>query len=658
MDEILKNLNPRQKEAVTHTEGPLLILAGPGSGKTRVLTHRLAYLIKSGVSPANILAVTFTNKAADEMKTRVVSLLANADKRRFSRPSASTADLRRGIPFIGTFHAFCLRILRREIDKLGYKKTFAIYDEDDQLSLIKQIIQDLEINKDQFPAKKAATTISALKSEYIDANKYENEAREYFEKIISKIYSVYQKELKNKNALDFDDLIMFAVKLFEEFPETLEKYQEKFRYILVDEYQDTDPIQYRLIKLLSSKYQNLCVVGDDAQSIYSFRNADFRNVLNFEKDYPQAKVITLDQNYRSTQNILDAASKVISKNVYQKPKNLWTENPIGPLISIVETWNEKSEAEFIVKKIKEFLKQGYKLNDFAVFYRTNAQSRALEEAFIRHHIPHKLVGAIKFYQRKEIKDLVSYLKFVDTNDPISLERIINVPGRGIGKITFEKIVKQGLEKTAKQKSEINDFYKLIKEGKKIADKEPLSNVLKFILRKTDYRNYLKKTYGDNILQAGLPEDEIRWQNIEELINVSSDYDEIKPPQGLKEFLEKTALLSEADEVNEQKEVVHLMTLHTAKGLEFPIIFIIGCEEGILPHSRSLINPLDIEEERRLFYVGMTRSKIHLHLILARLRTSWGLKEANPPSRFLTEIPEELIKFEEFRGEPNEDIIDF
>jgi len=298
------------------------------------------------------------------------------------------------------------------------------------------------------------------------------------------------------------------------------------------------------------------------------------------------------------------------------------------------------------------------LNDFAVFYRTNAQSRAIEEALIRHHIPYKLIGAIRFYQRKEIKDLVSYLRFILSDDPISLERIINVPTRGIGKVTFEKIIKQGLEKAAKEKSEINDFYKLIKQGRQIINKEPLSNVLKFILRQTKYKDFLKKTYGDNILQAGIPEDEVRWQNLEELINVSSDYDKLKPPQGLIEFLEKTSLLSDADEINEQKEVVHLMTLHTAKGLEFPIIFIIGCEEGILPHSRSLINPLDIEEERRLFYVGITRSKIHLHLILSRLRTSWGMKEANPPSRFLTEIPEELIKFEEFSREDNEDIIDF
>src|SRR4030042_5515474 len=644
MEDVLKNLNPRQKEAVTIADGPILILAGPGSGKTRVLTHRLAYLIKSGISSTNILAVTFTNKAADEMKLRVKKLL--------------TAHKLVNMPFIGTFHAFCLSILRKEIDSLSYKRNFVIYDEDDQLNLIKKIIQELEINKDQFPAKKISSTISALKSDGLDSTTYEKMAREYFEKTISKIYSVYQRELKNKNALDFDDLIGLTVKLFEEFPEILKKYQEKFKYILVDEYQDTDPIQYRLIKLLSSKYKNLCVVGDDAQSIYSFRNADFRNILNFEKDYPKAKIVTLDQNYRSTQNILDAASKVISKNIYQKAKNLWTENQAGPLISVVETLNEKAEAEFIVKKIKEFLKMGHKLNDVAVFYTTNAQSRAMEEAFIRYHIPYKLVGAIRFYQRKEIKDLVGYLKFIDTNDLMSLERIINAPPRGIGEITFKKITKYGLEKMAEEKKEVESFYKLIQRVKKTAQKEPLSNVLKFILKETNYRNYLKKNYGDNILQSGIPEDEIRWQNIEELINVAADYDDIKPPDGLNEFLEKTALLTDADEINESKDLVHLMTLHSAKGLEFPIIFIIGCEEGILLHSRSLINPLDIEEERRLFYVGITRSKIHLHLILARLRSNWGLKEANPPSRFLTEIPEDLIKFEEFSSDDDENVIDF
>lgn len=646
---ILDSLNSKQKQAVETTEGPLLILAGPGSGKTRVLTHRLAYLINTGISPKNILAVTFTNKAADEMKGRVAKLLAAEPNR--------TKQNRYGIPFIGTFHAFCLRILRKEINKLGYKRSFVIYDEADQLKLIKNIIKKLDINKEQFQPKKIIATISSLKSEVIDYKTYKDSAQEYFEKIISELYENYQKELKKNNALDFDDLIMISVQIFKEFPEVLEKYQERFEYILVDEYQDTNPAQYQLIKLLAEKYKNLCVVGDDAQSVYSFRNADFRNILNFEKDFPQAKIITLDQNYRSTQNILDAASQIIAKNVYQKPKNLWTENPTGSPISIIGAWNEKGEAESIAKKIKDLSKQGFKLNDFTVFYRTNAQSRALEEAFIRHNIPHKLVGAIKFYQRKEIKDIVAYLRFVYTNDLISLERIINIPSRNIGEITKNKIANQGLNNVAKTNQGIKNFCNLIKKAKKIALKKPLSKVVEFILEQSNYKRHLKKLYGDNLIRENIPENEARWENIEELIRVSQDYDKLEPPKGLKEFLEKTALFSEADEIKEQKEVVHLMTLHTAKGLEFPIVFIIGCEEGVLPHSKSLFNPLDVEEERRLFYVGITRSKKLLYLLFSQTRNGWGGREANPPSRFLSEMSEELIKFEEYESE-NEDIIEF
>jgi len=633
MEEILKNLNPRQKEAVETINGPVLILAGPGSGKTRVLTHRLAYLIQQKISPRNILAVTFTNKAADEMRERVKKLIGDTSY----------------LLLIGTFHAFCLKILRKEIDKLGYKKNFVIYDEDDQLDLIKDTMKKLGINPDQFPAKRVSTMISVIKDGIIGWKEYAENAQEYFEKNIAKVYEEYQKTLKKNNALDFDDLIMLTVILFEEFPEILKKYQEKYQYILVDEYQDTDPAQYRLIKLLASKHKNLCVVGDDAQSIYSFRNADFRNILNFEKDYSEAKIVTLDQNYRSTQNILDAASKLISKNIYQKPKNLWTENPSGPLISVIGTWDERGEADYVVKKIIEFVKSGFKLKDIAVFYRTNAQSRALEEAFIRYHIPYKLVGAIRFYQRKEVKDLVSYLKYADSKNAMSLRRIINIPSRGIGKITLDRILDQGLEKIAKEKQEVQNFYELIQKIKAITNEKPLSGALKFILEEIDYKEYLKKNYGDNELREGLTENEARWQNIEELINVASDYDQLPPPNGLKEFLEKTALLSEADEVESKKDVVHLMTLHTAKGLEFSIIFIIGCEEGILPHSRSLLNPLDIEEERRLFYVGITRSKIHLHLLLTQRRMSWGSKEANPASRFLSEIPKHLINYEEYEG---------
>jgi DNA helicase-2/ATP-dependent DNA helicase PcrA len=645
MENIIKGLNSKQKEAVQTINGPVLILAGPGSGKTRVLTHRLAYLISQKILSDNILAVTFTNKAAEEMKQRTKKLIS------------PTCQNSKNIPLIATFHSFCLKVLRKEIDMLGYKKDFTIYDEKDKLKILKKTIKQLGINAEQFQHKKIAIIISSLKSEIIDSEKYKETADEYFEKNISKIYSVYQKRMKQNNALDFDDLIMLCVQVFQKFPEILEKYQNKFKYILVDEYQDTDPAQYKLIKMLTEKNKNICVVGDDAQSIYSFRNADFRNILNFEKDFPKAKVITLDQNYRSTQNILDAASTIISKNKFQKPKKLWTENPAGPPISIVDTCNEKHEAGVIIQKIKELKKQGFELNDFTVFYRTNAQSRSLEEALIHENIPYKIIGGTKFYQRKEIKDIIAYLKFINSNDLISLERILNTPNRGIGKITNSNIINKGLKATSKTNEKVKGFCNLIKKAKNIALQKPLSEVLKFILKETKYRNYLKKKYSNNIIKENIPEDEIRWENIKELIKVSSDYDILKPPQGLKDFLEKTALFSEADEIQEQQKVVYLMTLHTAKGLEFPVVFIIGCEEGILPHSRSILNPLDIEEERRLFYVGITRSKKHVFLVFSQTRSSWKTIEANSPSRFLAEIPENLIKFEQGISEIN-DIIDF
>ncbi|MBU3922715.1 UvrD-helicase domain-containing protein, partial [Patescibacteria group bacterium] len=514
MENILKDLNEKQKQAVETINGPVLILSGPGSGKTKVITHRLAYLIENKISPSNLLAVTFTNKAAEEMKLRVINIL----KRKTD------------IPFIGTFHSFCLRILRKEIDKLNYKKSFVIFDEDDQLKVIKKIIKVLNIDQDQFSAKKISNTISSLKNEVIDYKTYEENAIEYFEKKISKIYTQYQLELKKNNALDFDDLIMFCVQLFEQFPEVLKKYQDKFKYIMVDEYQDTNPAQYKFIRLLAEKYKNLCCVGDDSQAIFGFRGADYRNILSFENDFPKAKVIILDQNYRSTQNILDAASEVISKNVYQKPKKLWTKNEKGIPISIIEALDEKSEANIIIQKISE-LKE-FELKDFTIFYRTNAQSRAIEEALIRSNIPYKLIGGVKFYQRKEIKDLLSYLKYVDNNDIISLERIINAPLRGIGKITFERIARNGLKQTALEKKEVNEFNKIITQVKELALKKPLSDVLKFILEKTNYKDYLEKTYKDNLIND-IPESEIRWENINELINVAKDYDKLIPPYGLK-----------------------------------------------------------------------------------------------------------------------------
>lgn len=606
MMDILKNLNPRQKEAVETINGPLLILAGPGSGKTRVLTHRIAYLIQKGIQPENILAVTFTNKAAGEMKRRIVQLVQNVQN----------------IPFIGTFHAFCLRVLRKEIKNLGnYKTNFIIYDEADQLSLVKKAIKELEIDPEQFKPVTLASKISSLKSELIDWGSFKASAENYFEKTIAKVYESFQKYLKKINALDFDDLIMLTVELFRKSPKILEKYQERFKYILVDEWQDTNTSQYVLVSLLSKKYRNICVVGDDAQSIYQFRGADFRNILNFERDYPRAKVVVLDQNYRSTQNILDTAHKVISKNIYQKEKKLWTENPTGESIIIGEMPNEISEAEFIVEEIKILQKEKkLKLKDFTILYRTNAQSRALEETMLKHNLPYKIIGAIKFYQRKEIKDILAYLKLIlYPNDPVSLERV--------NKITKNKF--RITTTSTRNKS--------------------LSEILKLILKETNYKNYLEKKYNKKSRWENIPEYEVRWQNVLELFSVIKRHDDLKG------FLETTALLSEADEVETEKNLINLMTLHAAKGLEFSVVFITGCEEGIFPHARSMLDPRQLEEERRLAYVGITRAKQCLYLTFTSKRRLFGLIQANPPSRFLGDIPEHLIEYRAVEG--NEDIIE-
>ena len=622
--DILKTLNPRQKEAVETINGPLLILAGPGSGKTRVLTHRLAYLIQKGIRPENILAVTFTNKAAGEMRERVKKLL--------SHEKAS-------LPFVGTFHAFCLRILRKEIKILGHKNNFSIYDEGDQLSLIKKIANELEINKEQFKPSAISNKISSLKNELINWKDFKKTADGYFEKTIAKAYQSYQEHLKKINALDFDDLIMLTVELFTKFPEILKKYQEKYKYILVDEYQDTNTAQYALINLLAKHppagTKNICVVGDDAQSIYQFRGADFRNILNFERDYPLAKVVILDQNYRSTQNILDTAHKVISKNVYQKEKKLWTENPRGEPIIIAEALDETKEAKFIIQEVKVLIKkEGLKLKDFTILYRTNAQSRALEEALICDNIPYKIVGAIKFYERKEIKDILAFLKLIACpKDSISLERTVKIlPKKIAGKVV------EDIQNFSKNKS--------------------LTEILKFVLKKTNYKKYLEKNYNKNLRWERMPEYEMRWQNVLELFSVIKKYDK------LEKFLEAAALLSVEDEPAfvplsgtsaGKKNLINLMTLHAVKGLEFPVVFITGCEDGIFPHSRSLINPNQLEEERRLCYVGITRAKEKLYLTFCLKRTLYGSIQANPPSRFLSDIPTQLIEFRTI--EENNEIIE-
>jgi len=652
MTNILQDLNPKQKEAVITIEGPVLILAGPGSGKTRVLTHRIAYLIQKGIKPQNILAVTFTNKAAEEMRTRVASLLAN--KAQHQRRSAA-------LPFMGTFHAFCLQILRKEIKNLGYKTNFVIYDEQDQLSLVKKAMKELQIDKEQFKPSMISSRISSLKNELIDPSTSSGQAGNYFEEIIAKIYETYQKHLKKIGALDFDDLIMLTVELFgglrpvmrqgalsNDRAKILKKYQEKFKYILVDEYQDTNPAQYQLIKLLANPPaspnrgepadgKNLCVVGDDAQAIYGFRQADFRNILNFEKDYPKAKIIILDQNYRSTQNILDSAYGIISKNIYQKEKQLWTKNPQGKPIIIIEATNEIAEREFIIQEITALrtvssprcrfgeagrrLKKSLELRDFVVLYRTNAQSRALEEGLIQHKIPYKIIGTVKFYHRKEIKDILAYLKLIlHPNDPVSLGRIMNIPPRKAGK-------------------------EITKKAREIVKSKSLTEVLNFILEEINYKNYLEKKYNKKFYRENIPEYEIRWQNVLELFTVIKRYD------NLEKFLEDTALFSETDELpayergrETKKDLVNLMTLHAAKGLEFPVVFISGCEEGLFPHARSMLNPLEMEEERRLCYVGITRAKEYLYLTFTQRRVLYGLTQANPPSRFLADIPKKLIEY--------------
>ncbi len=628
---ILKNLNSKQIEAVTTKNGPVLIIAGPGSGKTKVLTHRIAYLIREGIPAENILAVTFTNKAAEEIKARINKLISLSAKRDFK------------LPTIGTFHALCSKILRYEIKKIGFRSNFIILDAQDSLVFIKKIMSELDISDQQFNPETIQQNISQAKNELLTPEDFFNQAQDFFPKIVSKIFSAYQERLKQNNALDFDDLIFLTVKIFQENPTILEKYQEKFRYILVDEYQDTNHAQYVLINLLAKKYRNLFVIGDEAQSIYSWRGADFRNILNFENDYPEAKIILLEQNYRSTQNILDAAHHIIIKTKFRKEKKLWTQNPAGHPITIFLAKNEKEEAQYIVEEINNWQRQKKELShkDFAVLYRTNAQSRALEEAFLQAGLSYKIVGGTKFFDRREIKDLIAYLRLIQNpQDLISLERIINVPPRGFGKnpdcqIFINSDEAKLAQLTPQRQRAWKNFSAKLAAWRTIAAKEPLSKLLKIIIDEIGYENFLRDR-----TEKG----EERWENVQELFSVTKKYDLFKPEEALTLFLEEVALMSNNDEVETQKDLVNLMTLHCAKGLEWPIVFIAGCEEGIFPHSRSLLDPWQMEEERRLCYVGITRAKEKLYLICAQKRQLFGSTQSNPPSRFLSEIPPSLTEY--------------
>jgi DNA helicase-2/ATP-dependent DNA helicase PcrA len=641
MIDLLASLNEKQQEAVVHKDGPLLVVAGAGSGKTKALTHRIANLvINFNVHPSNILAVTFTNKAAMEMTNRIGKLLSEAS---FS-----------SLPTVGTFHSICVRILRKHIHELDYENSYVIYDDTDQQILVKNIMKDLDIDDKKFNPRAILYSISQAKNQLISATEFSNKALDYFSEKVATIYRLYQDQLKRNNALDFDDLIMKTVELFKKKPELLEFYQDKFKYISVDEYQDTNHAQYVLIRQLSDKYRNLCVIGDSDQSIYSWRGANMQNILDFEKDFPDCKVVLLEQNYRSTKTILKAAHQVIVKNNVRKEKKLWTDNDEGDTIHIYEAFNERDEGMYVVNRINEIL-TSYEYptySDFAVLYRTNAQSRVIEEAFLRYAIPYKIVGGIKFYDRKEIKDILSYLKVItNPHDSISLLRIINTPSRKIGnstlnvinsfasenRISFFKALSfvdqmPGLGRT--KIADLQKFLNLILKLSEKAKSERASAVIKYVIEDSGYKKML--------VEEGSTEAESRIENISELISVASKYDSLEPGLSLNIFLEEVALISDLDNLPESQNSVTMMTLHAAKGLEFSNVFMIGLEEGIFPHSRSLLDPEQLEEERRLMYVGITRAEKRLSLCFARQRMLFGEMQANQPSQFLNDIPREII----------------
>ncbi len=637
----LEGLNDKQKEAAQIIDGPILVVAGPGSGKTRLLAQRIAYLLSSNVSPENILAVTFTNKASQEMKERMGKLLG-------ARISTSSGRLT-AMPLVGTFHSICARILRKEIEVLGYNKNFAIYDEGDQLVLVKKTMKDMEIDEKKINPAAVLSKISGLKSELTSPDTHARTHMEFFEKTVNKIYFEYQKKLKQNNALDFDDLLLATIRIFQERPEILEKYRDKFKYILVDEYQDTNTAQYMLIKLLSQKYKNLMVIGDSDQSIYAWRNADFRNILNFEKDFPGAKTIKLEQNYRSTKTILAASQALIKNNLERHEKNLWTGADKGEKIVIQELPNERKESDFVVLKIKKYLNRGYLLGDFAVFYRTHAQSRIIEEALLKAGLPYQIISGVNFYERKEIKDILAYFRIIlNPFDALSMERIYNVPARGIGAATYKKVMGKydgrlpipeylslslaQREVATKAVSRVSALVALLNNFNQAAEKLSLSQLAKYIIKAVNYEAYIcDKTV----------EGESRWENVKELFSVIKKYDDLKGEAALEKFLEEVALIQNADYMKEKDQSVKLMTLHAAKGLEFPVVFITGMEEKIFPHSRSVFSGAELEEERRLCYVGITRAKKLLFLTYCVKRLLYGTSQYNLPSRFIFEIPEYL-----------------
>ena len=644
MQDILEGLNDKQYEAVTNTEGPSLVIAGAGSGKTKVLTHKIAYLMgEKNISPFNILAITFTNKAANEMKERVEKLVGDVAK-----------DM-----WIGTFHSICVRILRRYIDRIGFDSSFIIFDTSDQRTLIKECLKKLDIDDKMFTDRSVQFEISNAKNEMLEPEQYQARAMGDFRKEkIAEIYTLYQNKLKENNAIDFDDIINFTIKILMNNPDVLEYYTEKFKYVLVDEYQDTNKAQFTLVSILASRYGNITVVGDNDQGIYSFRGADISNILNFERDFPGTKIIKLEQNYRCTQNILNAANAVIKNNEVKYKKSLWTENEEGGLPIVYSARDEYDEGRYIVEQIEHLKREEYyKYSDFAILYRMNTQSRAIEDILRREDVPYKIIGGLKFYERKEIKDIISYLRLINNpSDNIALKRIINEPKRGIGKTSLDKIQNISDETGISMYEIIKDaatyglnrvyanaqeFINVIEELRSIKDETKISELIKLTLNKTGYTKALET---ENTIEA-----ENRIANLEEFLTVAVEFEEQEADQNLNNFLEGITLTSDIDGMDEEQETVTLMTLHSAKGLEFPVVFLVGMEEGIFPGHKSMAEPKDLEEERRLCYVGITRAKNQLFLTCSKQRTMFGSTSCNPVSRFLKEIPEDmLIGYEEIK----------
>jgi DNA helicase II / ATP-dependent DNA helicase PcrA len=637
LNEILSGLNPEQERAVLTTEGPLLIQAGAGSGKTKTLTQRIAYILSEGkANPYQILAVTFTNKAAKEMRERLAHLLGhNSQDRSF-------------VPYMGTFHGICVRLLRQDGQYVGVPPNFVIFDESDRLAAIKQVCRLLMIDEKAFPPRQISSQISSAKNELLSSHDYSSVGSSPLHKVVAQVFPRYEAVLKDAGALDFDDLISKVVKLLDSNPEVREKWCNQFRYIMIDEYQDTNAAQYKLIKLLVNNKQNIAVVGDDWQSIYSWRGADFRNILKFEQDYPNATVIKLEQNYRSTKHILDAAHAVITKNAKRSDKKLWTEAGNGMPVQMMQLMNERAEGEAIVRRVRQQIDMGVRTyNHFAVLYRTNAQSRSLEEVCLRYGIPYRIVGGQRFYDRKEIKDILAYVRLLfQPEDKVSFERIINVPTRGIGTKSVSEFLSwqarsglnldqalgraiECLDVTPKARKSIDEFGRIFYDIRPQLNTLSPEDIIDTIIKRTDYMNFLDDR---------TPQGEARQENVRELLSVAREYRD----EGLEAFLEEVSLVSDVETKQAGGQAITLMTLHAAKGLEFPVVFMVGMEETIMPHSRALYDPSEMEEERRLCYVGMTRAREELYMTFCSSRVLYGGVQHNPPSRFLSEIDPEAI----------------